>query len=130
MSVKLLTEHHLEFQSLTGGCPGSSESIRVKMPHCWKSHVTAQFFIIIVFLSLFVLTYFVYSTPPQFLSCLPTVFQLKAYIFIQLVKLMILTRWLHQRPAYLDLQCFQKRISQGSAGQWLVLKYQPLSFDL
>ena len=26
MIVKLLTEHHLEFLSLTGGCRGSSES--------------------------------------------------------------------------------------------------------
>ena len=26
MSVKLLTEHHLEFLSLKGGCTGSSES--------------------------------------------------------------------------------------------------------
>ena len=42
MSVKLLTEHYLEFLSLKGGCTGSSESTLVKMPHCWKSHVTAQ----------------------------------------------------------------------------------------
>ena len=42
MSVKLLTEHHLEFLSLTGGCTGSSESTLVKMPHSWKSHVVAQ----------------------------------------------------------------------------------------
>ena len=42
MSVKLLTEHHLEFLSLKGGCIGSSESIYVKMPHCWKSHVAAR----------------------------------------------------------------------------------------
>ena len=42
-TVKLLTEHHLEFQSLKGGCRGSSESTLVKMPHCWKSHVTAHF---------------------------------------------------------------------------------------
>ena len=40
--VKLLTEHHLEFLSLTGGCAGSSESTHVKMPHCWKSHVVAN----------------------------------------------------------------------------------------
>ena len=33
MSVKLLTEHHLEFLSLKGGCIGSSESTLVKMPH-------------------------------------------------------------------------------------------------
>ena len=44
MSVKLLTEHHLEFLSLNGGCRGSSESTHVKMPHCLKSHVTAQSF--------------------------------------------------------------------------------------
>ena len=37
MSVKLLTEHHLEFLSLKGGCTGASESTLVKMPHCWKS---------------------------------------------------------------------------------------------
>ena len=42
MIVKLLTEHHLECLSLKGGCRGSSESTHVKMPHCWKSHVTAQ----------------------------------------------------------------------------------------
>ena len=42
MSVKLLTEHHLELLSLKGGCTGSSESTLVKIPHCWKSHITAQ----------------------------------------------------------------------------------------
>ena len=42
MSVKLLTEHHLEFLSFKGGCTGSSESTLVNMLHCWKSHVTAQ----------------------------------------------------------------------------------------
>ena len=42
MSVKLLTEHHLEFVSLTGGCKGLSESTLVKVPHCWNSHVAAQ----------------------------------------------------------------------------------------
>ena len=31
MSVKLLTEHHLEFLSLKRGCRGSSESTLVKM---------------------------------------------------------------------------------------------------
>ena len=34
MSVKLLTEHRLEFVSLKGGCTVSSESTLVKMPHC------------------------------------------------------------------------------------------------
>ena len=42
MIVKLLTEHHLEFLSLRGGYGGSSESTLVKMPHGWKSHVTAH----------------------------------------------------------------------------------------
>ena len=42
MSAKLLTKHHLEFLSLKGDCTGSSESRHVKMPHCWKSHVTAH----------------------------------------------------------------------------------------
>ena len=42
MSVKLLTEHDLEFLSLNGSCTGSSKSTLVKMPHCWKSHATAH----------------------------------------------------------------------------------------
>ena len=42
MAVKLLTEHHFEFLCLTGGCTGSSESSNIKIPHCWKSHVTAH----------------------------------------------------------------------------------------
>ena len=41
MSVKLLTEHRLEFASLKEGCTGSSESTLVRMPHC----VAAQFMI-------------------------------------------------------------------------------------
>ena len=44
MSVKLLTEHPLEFLSLKGGCTGLSENTLVKMPHCWKSHVAAHIF--------------------------------------------------------------------------------------
>ena len=44
MSVKLLTGHHLAFLRLKGGCTGWSESTLVKMPHCRKSHVTAQLF--------------------------------------------------------------------------------------
>ena len=42
MSAQLLTEHHLEFLRLKGGCTGLSESTLVKMPHCWKSHVAAH----------------------------------------------------------------------------------------
>ena len=43
MTVKLLTEHHLEFLSVKGGCTSSSESTHAKMPHCWKSHATSHF---------------------------------------------------------------------------------------
>ena len=42
MIVKLLTEHHLEFLSLTGGYTGSYELTLVKTPNCWKSHIAAQ----------------------------------------------------------------------------------------
>ena len=44
MIVKLMTEHHLVYLSLKGGCTVLSESIHVKMPHCWKSHVAAHKF--------------------------------------------------------------------------------------
>ena len=47
MTVKLPTKHDLEFLSLKGGCTGSSESTLVKMPHCWKSHVEVQFFLLL-----------------------------------------------------------------------------------
>ena len=42
MTVNLLTEHHLEFLSLKGGCRGSYESTLVKMSNCWKSHAPAH----------------------------------------------------------------------------------------
>ena len=42
INCKLLTEDHLEFLSLKGGCTGLFESIPVKMAHRWKSHVRAQ----------------------------------------------------------------------------------------
>ena len=44
LSVKLLTEHNLDFLSLKRGCSGSSESIDVKMPHCWKSNALAHIY--------------------------------------------------------------------------------------
>ena len=62
MTLRPLTKHHLNFLSLKGGCTCSSESTHVKMPHCWKSHVTAKLSfdpcisdscLIIVFLCLF-----------------------------------------------------------------------------
>ena len=61
MIVKLLTEHHLEFLSLTGGCRGSSESTLVKMSNCWKSHAAAHFqmkqHVYVDFISTHALTY-------------------------------------------------------------------------
>ena len=42
MIIKLLTEHHLEFLRLKGGCRGSSESTPVKMSYCWKSQAAAH----------------------------------------------------------------------------------------
>ena len=44
ISVKIPTDHHLMLLSLKGGRTGSSESTLVKIPNCWKSHVTAQMF--------------------------------------------------------------------------------------
>ena len=43
MTGKLLNEHHLEFLTFKkGGRTGSSESIHVKMSHCWKSYVAVH----------------------------------------------------------------------------------------
>ena len=52
MNVDLLTKHHLGFLSLYGGCTGSSESTLVKMPHWWKSHVTAHICVVYVLVSI------------------------------------------------------------------------------
>ena len=49
MTIKLLTEPHLEFLSFNGGCTGSSESTLVKMPHCWKSHTVDQLYYFCIF---------------------------------------------------------------------------------
>ena len=48
MIYKLLTDYHLEFLSLKGGCTGSSKSTLVKMPHRWKSHVAAQVYVFVL----------------------------------------------------------------------------------
>ena len=52
MSVKLLIKHHLEFLSFKEGYTGTSESILVKMPHSWKSHVAAHIWCRPIFRSL------------------------------------------------------------------------------
>ena len=49
MSVKLQTEHRLEFLSLKGGCTDSSEYTLVKMAHCWKSYTAAQLISFLLF---------------------------------------------------------------------------------
>ena len=46
MTVELLSEQHLGFLSLKGGCTGSFECTVVKMSHCWKSHVAAHMLIV------------------------------------------------------------------------------------
>ena len=53
MSVKLLTEHHLEFISLTGRSTGSSESTLVKMPHCWKIMSRLNYVVVLFLFVLF-----------------------------------------------------------------------------
>ena len=45
MPVNLLTEHHLEFLSLKGGCTGTSESTLVKMSNCWKFILVAVYWV-------------------------------------------------------------------------------------
>ena len=47
----------LEFLSLKGGCTGSSKSTRVKMPHCWKSHVPAQLWFCFIFQAIYCLSF-------------------------------------------------------------------------
>ena len=47
LSVKLLTEHRYEFLSLNRGCTGLHKSTLFKMPHCWKSHVAAQVYLLV-----------------------------------------------------------------------------------
>ena len=42
MTVKLLTEHNLEFLSFKGGRTGLSGSTLVKMPDGWKSFAVAH----------------------------------------------------------------------------------------
>ena len=44
LTAKLLTEQHLKYLNLKGGCTDSSVSTLVKMPHCWKSHGMALIF--------------------------------------------------------------------------------------
>ena len=47
MTVKLLTEHQLEILSLKGGSADSYECTHIKIPYFGKSHVAAQFFLLL-----------------------------------------------------------------------------------
>ena len=58
MSVKVLTEHYLQFLTLKGGCRGMSESTHVKMPHCWKPRALAQIYYFIIILNFIIPTVF------------------------------------------------------------------------
>ena len=102
MIVKLLTEHHLEFLSLKGGCTGSSESTNVKMPHCWKSHALAQLFIIFNLLGC------------RVFCCLPTAFNI-INIHAQFYKRTLnacgfIVRMKNREDPDRVLNCFQARI--------------------
>ena len=46
MIIKILTEHHLEFLSLTGCFTASYESTLVKMSNCLKAHAVAHILIL------------------------------------------------------------------------------------
>ena len=86
MTVKLQTEHHLEFLSFKGGCTDSSESTLVKLPHCRKSHVAAQ--VLVLYLNL----PFVYNTFSKSSLCLG-------------VEMTALIAWLLSYTYYLIQKC-------------------------
>ena len=95
MIVKPMTEHHLEFQSLKGGCTGLPESPLVKIPHCWKSHVAAQVFCFIphslALFSAFLLLFYALLT--HHLYTMKTISDQKFF------------------PLFLDLSCVQALVS-------------------
>ena len=73
MSAKLLTEQHLEFLYLKGGCTGLSESTLVKMPLCWKSRHSSIIVIdfhhfLVIYLALTVVLPISYTVQSIFLS--------------------------------------------------------------
>ena len=51
MTVKLLTENHLELLNFKGDCTGSYEATHVKIPHCWKSHASAHNYVFSPYMS-------------------------------------------------------------------------------
>ena len=85
MCVKLLTEHHLEFQSLKGGCIGSSESTLIKMPHCQNSHVAAQ--MVLTLCGPYATTAFISWCESNGTGYMVLIPQLQASVFLVLAKL-------------------------------------------
>ena len=49
MSVKLLTQYHLEFLSLKGGCTGLSESLSLFLSNC---HIVGNYMSWLIYLCL------------------------------------------------------------------------------
>ena len=78
---------------------------------------------------IFMLSIYMYDSPTNF-YCV----NLEAFFSIRVETVWILVRWLHQKPADLDLQCFKKRINLGSVGQainWIRwLHRKPADLDL
>ena len=80
MSIKLLTEEPFEFLYLTECCTYcSSESIHVKIPDYWKSHVLAHILVAMLDLGCFMQ----FSKTPS-LACKNTHFQHLSTFFIAL----------------------------------------------
>ena len=108
MIVKLLTEHHLKFLSLKGGCRGSSESSLVKMSNCWKSHAAAQLF--------FEEKSYLYWGPIHFYN---TYIQAKSYSVFLLVIVLCLDfslrpeffYWLIYEPSYCNFLKVGKKLN-------------------
>ena len=72
MSDKILTEHHLEFLSFTGGCTGSSKSTLAKC-YIVGNHVSRLIFVLALSISL------IESLEYGFISQLSTTIAIKIY---------------------------------------------------
>ena len=59
--------------------------------------------------------YFMYYTPLQFLSFNCSIPVINMSLQAEWKTVWILIRWLHEKPADLNLQCFQKRINPGTS---------------
>ena len=88
-------------------------------PYCWQLSVTSTKMHTGNYLTVF----FMYYTPPQFLSWINLLHNPEIKAFIA-ATVWILIRQLHLKPADLDLQCFQKRINLGSAGQLRFMSWE------